>query len=47
MKDLMEQQEGASTSSLKTLHPFIDQEDLLRVEGRLQQPTLPIKQCIR
>ena len=40
MKDLMEQQEVASTSSLKTLHPFIDQEGLLRV-GRLQQSTLP------
>ena len=36
----MEQQEVASTSSLKTLHPFIDQEGLLRV-GRLQQSTLP------
>jgi hypothetical protein len=35
LKDLMEQQEVASTSSLKTLHPFIDQEGLLRVGGRL------------
>jgi hypothetical protein len=33
--DLMEQQEVASTSSLKTLHSFIDQEGLLRVGGRL------------
>jgi len=41
MKDLMEQQEDASTSSLKTLHPFIDQEGLLRVGGRLQQSNLP------
>ena len=40
MKDLMEQQEVASTSSLKTIHPFIDQEGLLRV-GRQQQSTLP------
>jgi len=40
MKDLMEQQEVASTSSLKTLHPFIDQEGLLRVGGRLQQSPL-------
>ena len=40
MKDLMEQQEVASTSSLKTLHPFIDQEGLLRVGGWLQQSTL-------
>jgi hypothetical protein len=39
--DLMEQQEVASTSSLKTLHPFIDQEGLLRVGGRLQQSNLP------
>ena len=40
MKGLMEQQEVASTSPIKTLHPFIDQEGLLRV-GRLQQYTLP------
>jgi hypothetical protein len=40
MKDLLEHQEVASTSSLKTLHPFIDQEGLLRV-GQLQQSTLP------
>jgi hypothetical protein len=41
MKDWMEQQEVASTSSLKTLHPFIGQEGLLRVGGRLQQSTFP------
>ena len=41
IKDLMEHQEVAATSSLKTLHPFIDQEGLLRVGGRLQQSTLP------
>jgi len=41
IKDLMEHQEIAATSSLKTLHPFIDQEDLIRVGGRLQQFTLP------
>jgi len=40
IKDLMEQQEVAATCSLKTLHPFIDQEGLLRVGGRLQQSTL-------
>ena len=40
IKDLMEQQEVASSSSLKTLHPFIDKEGLLRVGGRLQQSTL-------
>jgi len=33
IKDLMEHQEVAATSSLKTLHPFIDQEGLLRVAG--------------
>jgi hypothetical protein len=33
IKDLMEQQEVAATSSLKTMHPFIDQEGLLRVGG--------------
>jgi len=37
----MEQQEVAGSSSLKTLHPFIDKEGLLRVGGRLQQSTLP------
>jgi len=41
MKNLMEQQEVAASSSLKTLHPFIDKEGLLRVGGRLQQSTLP------
>jgi len=33
IKDLKKQQRIAATSSLKTLHPFIDQEGLLRVEG--------------
>jgi hypothetical protein len=41
MKDLMEQEEVASNSSLKTLLPFIDQEGLLRVGRRLQQSTRP------
>jgi hypothetical protein len=41
IRDLMEHQEVAANSSLKTLHPFIDQEGLLRVGGRLQQSTLP------
>ena len=40
IKDLMEQQEVASSSTLKILHPFINKEGLLRV-GRLQQSTLP------
>ena len=29
MRNLMEQQEVAASSSLKTLHPFIDKEGLL------------------
>jgi hypothetical protein len=37
----MEQQEVATTSFLKTLHPFIDQEGLLKIGGRLQKSTLP------
>jgi hypothetical protein len=41
IEDLMEPQEVAATSSPKTLHPFIDQEGLLRVGGRLQQFMLP------
>ena len=41
IKDLREQQEVAFSSSLKTLHSFIDKEGLLRVGGRLQQSTLP------
>jgi hypothetical protein len=40
IKDLKEQREVASSSYLKTLHPFIDKEGLLRVGGRLQS-TLP------
>jgi len=41
MKNLMENQEVAATSSLKILHPFIDKEGLLRVGGQLQQSMLP------
>jgi hypothetical protein len=41
IKDLMEHKEVAATSSLKTLHPFIDQEGLLKVGRRLQQSMLP------
>jgi len=40
IKDL-EHQKVAATSPLKTLHPFIDQEGLLRVGRQLQQSTLP------
>ena len=41
IKDLKKQHRVEATSSLKTLHPFIDQEGLLRVGGRLQQSALP------
>jgi hypothetical protein len=41
VKDLKRQREVATTSSLKTLYPFIDQEGILRVGGQLQQSTLP------
>jgi hypothetical protein len=41
VKDLTGQGKVASTSSLKTLCPFIEQEGILRVGGRLQQSTLP------
>jgi len=43
----MEQQEVAGSSSLKTLHPFIDKEGLLRVGGRLQQSTLPYQTMLQ
>ena len=41
IKDLVEFQKVSTTSSLKTLHPFLDNEGILRVGGRLQQSTLP------
>jgi archaellum biogenesis ATPase FlaH len=33
IEELMEQQEVTATSSQKTLHSFINQEGILRVEG--------------
>ena len=39
VKELMEQQGVAATSSLKTLHPFINQEGFSTGGGRLQQYT--------
>jgi len=39
MKNLM----VATSSSLKTLHPFIDKEGLLRVGGQLKQSMLPYR----
>jgi hypothetical protein len=41
IQDLTTLQEVSSKSSLKTLHPFLDQEGIVRVGGRLQQSTLP------
>jgi len=41
IKELGEKQVVAVNSSLKTLHPFLDKEYLLRVGGRLQHSTLP------
>ena len=41
IKNLMEQQDMSSSSSLKTLHPFIEKDCLLKEGGRLQQSTLP------
>jgi hypothetical protein len=42
-KELTETQEVAVNSSLKTLHPFIDKEGLLRVGRRLRHSTLPYR----
>jgi len=41
IKELGETQEIAINSALKTLHPFIDNEGLLGVGGRIQHSTLP------
>ena len=41
IRNLMEQQEVAASSALKTLHPFIDKEGLFREGGRLQVSTIP------
>ena len=41
LKDLTEGQEVVATGSLKTLHPFMEREGILRVGGRLQQSMLP------
>jgi len=43
IRNLMEQQGVSASISLKTLHPFIDKEGILRVGGRLQQSTLPFQ----
>ena len=41
VRDLLNSQEVSTTSSIKTLHPFIDQQGLIRVGGRLQHSALP------
>ena len=41
LKELGEKQVVAANSVLKTLHPFIDNEGLIRFGGRLQHSTLP------
>jgi hypothetical protein len=41
LQDLQNKQEVSTKSSLKCLHPFVDQEGLLRVGGRLQQSSFP------
>ena len=41
LKELGEKQVVAANSILKTLHPFIDNEGLIRVGGSLQHSTLP------
>jgi len=41
LKELGKKQVVAANSVLKTLHPFIDNEGLIRVGGRLQHSTLP------
>jgi len=41
MGNLMKHPDVTASSSLKTLHPFIDKEGLLRVEGTIQQFPLP------
>jgi hypothetical protein len=41
LKELLNHQEVSAKSSLRTLHPFIDDKGVLRVGGRLQQSNLP------
>jgi hypothetical protein len=42
-EELVKHKEVSANSSVKTLHPFIDQEGLLRVGGWLQQYSLPFE----
>jgi hypothetical protein len=41
LQDLQNKQEVSTKTSLKCLHPFVDQEGLLQVGGRLQHSSLP------
>jgi hypothetical protein len=41
IRHLQEKQEVSPKSSLRSLHPFLDQQGILRVGGRIQQSSLP------
>ena len=43
LRELSEQQEVAKTSNFKSLYPFIDQEGILLVGGRLQRAEIPFQ----
>jgi hypothetical protein len=47
MKDLLEHQKVAANSSLKMLHPFIDQEVSSEWGDDYNNPHFLIKPCIR
>jgi hypothetical protein len=46
VEELMKHQEVSSNSTLKTLYPFMYQEGILRVGGRLQQSALPCQTAL-
>jgi len=47
MRKVMEEQEVAASSSLKTLHPFINKKVFSEWEEDYSNPRFLIKQCIR
>jgi len=47
IRNLMEQQQVAASSSLKTLHPFIVKEGLIRMGVVYTNPCFLIKQRIK
>jgi len=47
IRNVMEQQEVATSSSLKTLHPFIDKEGFSEWEEDYSNPRFLIKHCNR